>query len=84
LKNRNGEWLHMEDCTYCQLRKIWKKAIDKKWEMETCTVTDNTIPAPRKGVRSCEHFKQTGCGCPKCVIVVHQSEYTIDKEEVLC
>ena len=66
MKDRNGNWLHLEDCTYCSLRKVWKNAVDKKWELETCTVTGSPIPGPRKGVRYCEHFKQTGCGCALC------------------
>ncbi|MGD0002876.1 MAG: hypothetical protein ABSE06_01460 [Anaerolineaceae bacterium] len=84
MKNRNGDWLHLYDCTYCQMRKVYKKAIDKKYEREVCTVTGNTLPAPRSPGRCCEHFIQTGCGCPLCVTVDNQSDYTIDIPEGIC
>jgi hypothetical protein len=67
VKNRNGDWLHLYDCTYCRLRKVYKKAIDNRWEQEICSVTGAPIPAPRQGSRCCAHFKQDGCGCSTCI-----------------
>ena len=84
MKNKKGEWLHFYDCTYCKKRKVYKKAIDKKYEREVCTVTGNTIPSPKAGGRCCEHFQQTGCGCALCVIVANQSDYTVDKQGIIC
>ena len=58
--------IHHNDCTWCKHRKTYKKAIERRYELELCGLDNHKISAPFKGVRFCEQYQQVNCPCEKC------------------
>ena len=57
--------VHHNDCTWCKHRQVFKKAIEGKYELELCGLTQKKIPAP-PAIRLCEHYQQIDCSCESC------------------
>jgi hypothetical protein len=62
--------IHFNNCTWCIHRKVYKKAVDKKYEKETCDLTNILLAPPTiSDSRYCEHYVQEHCTCPACTII---------------
>jgi hypothetical protein len=57
----------LKDCTWCAHRVVYKKAVQKKYELERCGLTRADIAPPSQSLlRRCERFKLIGCSCQSC------------------
>jgi hypothetical protein len=61
-----GKPIHHNDCTWCRHRVSLKGAIQKKYELELCGLTEGTLLHPNQARRFCESYQQANCGCNSC------------------
>lgn len=60
---------HLDDCTWCAHRIVYKKAVAHKYEKELCGLTRVEIPHPMYSSRRyCAHYSQENCDCEQCII----------------
>jgi hypothetical protein len=64
-----GRIIHHNDCTWCAHRKRYPKAIDKRYELEVCSLANGlaALPEPGSPKRYCEHYLQLNCACNQCI-----------------